>query len=244
MYHDFARIYDRFQDIDYSSFISFYKRVFKRYRVAPETVIDLGCGSGNVTIPLAGSGFNVVGVDISPDMLAIASDKAYGNELDIMFVNADMTEFEYPQGADAVISALDCVNYLSSVSEVKKLFASVYKTLSSGGVFVFDINSEYKLREILGNNTFVYEDDEAYCVWDCGYYPEDGVTAFDLNFFLKDKDGKYERFYEYQEEKLYGADELICAAIECGFKAADAYADLTFEEPYDKTERIFFVLQK
>ena len=83
------------------------------------------------------------------------------------------------------------------------MFKSVYKALNAGGIFIFDINSAHELKEILGNNTFVYEDDEAYCVWDCGYFPEDEIVSFDLNFFIKDKSGMYERYSEYQEERIF-----------------------------------------
>ena len=112
------------------------------------------------------------------------------------------------------------------------------------GIFIFDINSEYKLSNILGNNTFVYQDDEAYCVWECGYFPEDKVTSFELNFFVKDNSGKYDRYFEYQEEKLYSLRELQSIAEEAGFKKTEVFSDLNFEKPKQNSERIFFVLRK
>ena len=228
MYNDFSLIYDRFQEIDYREFINFYIEVFNRNNYEPHSIIDLGCGSGEITVLLGKKGYSVTGIDISSDMLSIAQNKAFDNGVDITFLNQDMTEFSVLDKADAVISSLDCINYLPCLN----------------GIFIFDINSEYKLSNILGNNTFVYQDDEAYCVWECGYFPEDKVTSFELNFFVKDNSGKYDRYFEYQEEKLYSVRELQSIAEEEGFKKTDVFSDLSFEEPKQDSERIFFVLRK
>ena len=244
IYNDFSKIYDRFQEIDYDAFIDFYKALFERIGFNPKTVVDLGCGSGAVTLRLKRAGYDVAGIDISPDMLAIAQNKADEENLDILFLNMDMCEFQLPEPVDCVISALDCVNYLESIADVRAAFEHVCSSLNPGGVFIFDINSEYKLTEILGNNTFVYEDDSAYCVWDCGYFPEDNVVSFDLNFFINDRDGGYSRYKEYQEETVYSIDEITSLLSECGFKNIEVYGNLYFEKPKPDTERIFFVARK
>ncbi len=244
MYDDFAKIYDRFQKIDYGAFVEFYKALFHRAGVTPETVLDLGCGSGAVTLLLAKEGFDVIGVDISPDMLAIARSKADAENLDILFLNMDMCAFEIPEPVDCVVSALDCVNYLEDSDELRAAFECVYGSLKPGGIFIFDINSEYKLREILGNNTFIYEDDSAYCVWDCGYFPDDNVVSFDLNFFVKDRGGGYSRYNEYQEETIFKLGEVAELLKDCGFERIEVFGDLGFEKPNDRTERIFFAARK
>lgn len=244
MYNDFSLIYDRFQEIDYREFINFYKEVFNQNNYEPHSIIDLGCGSGEITVLLSKEGYEITGIDISSDMLSIAQNKAFDNGVDITFLNQDMTEFSVLDKADAVISSLDCINYLPCMNDVKETFSRVYESLKPNGIFIFDINSEYKLSNILGNNTFVYQDDEAYCVWECGYFPEDKVTSFELNFFVKDNSGKYDRYFEYQEEKLYSVRELQSIAEEEGFKKTDVFSDLSFEEPKQDSERIFFVLRK
>ena len=244
MYDDFSKIYDRFHKIDYGAFVEFYKAIFRRAGVNPETVLDLGCGSGAVTLLLAKEGFDVIGVDISPDMLAIARSKAEEEGLDILFLNMDMCAFEIPEPVDCVVSALDCVNYLENSDELRAAFECVYGSLKPGGMFIFDINSEYKLREILGNNTFIYEDASAYCVWDCGYFPDDNVVSFDLNFFVKDRGSGYSRYNEYQEETIFKAGEVAELLKYCGFEHIEFFGDLGFEKPTDNTERIFFAARK
>ena len=215
MYNDFSLIYDRFQEIDYREFINFYIEVFNRNNYEPHSIIDLGCGSGEITVLLGKKGYSVTGIDISSDMLSIAQNKAFDNGVDITFLNQDMTEFSVLDKADAVISSLDCINYLPCLNDVKETFSCVYESLKPNGIFIFDINSEYKLSNILGNNTFV-----------------------------KDNSGKYDRYFEYQEEKLYSVRELQSIAEEEGFKKTDVFSDLSFEEPKQDSERIFFVLRK
>lgn len=244
MYEDFVLIYDKFQEIDYNQFIHFYEEVFNKLGLKPQCILDLGCGSGNITIKLASRGYNVVGIDISDDMLSIAQNKAYEAEYDILFLNQDMRELDYPQKADVVISTLDCINYLTEYEDVKSTFEAVHSSLNDGGIFIFDINSEYKLSNILGNNVFTYEEDEAYCVWDCAYDPKDRICSFALNFFVEDHDGKYNRYFEYQEERAYTIDEITTAAQSVGFEIEMITGDLTFESPNSNTERIIFVLRK
>ena len=244
MYGDFAKIYDRFQKTDYDEFIRFYGSVFERLSFTPRTVVDLGCGSGAVTVPLARAGYEVTGIDISPDMLAIAQNKADKAGLDILFLNMDMRTFALPSPVDCVISALDCVNYLEGLDDAGAAFERVYDSLRDGGVFIFDINSEYKLSEILGNNTFVYEDDSAFCVWDCGYFPDDKVVSFELNFFIKEHQNGYKRYSEYQEETIFSVGELNEHLLERGFSEVSVFGDLTFDEPGPETERLFFVARK
>lgn len=244
MYDDFAKIYDRFQEIDYDAFVKFYREVFRRLGKEPKTVVDLGCGSGAVTLRLCRAGYNTAGIDISPDMLAVAQSKAESEGLDVLLLNMDMCSFKLPEQVDCVVSALDCINYLEGLREVRSAFECVYECLKPGGVFIFDINSEYKLTEVLGSNTFVYEDDTAFCVWDCGCFPEDRVVSFDLNFFIKDKGKGYSRYSEYQEETMFSEHELKELLAACGFKEISTYADLTFDPPGEKSERIFFAAQK
>ncbi len=244
MYGDFAKIYDRLQDIDYNSFVEYYKKVFDKFNLKPELVLDLACGTGNVTIPLAKCGYDMIGVDLSGEMLDIASEKARDENLDILFLNQDMTEFELYGTVDAIVCSLDGVNYLTCDGEVERLFALVKNYLNPNGIFIFDINSEYKLKHILGDNTFVYDEEDVYCVWDNSYDDEDKICGFSLDFFIEKESGTYVRRSEYQEERAYSVDELKNAAEEAGLTFCGAYADRTFDDVKNDTERIFIILKK
>lgn len=244
MYNEFAEIYDRLQDIDYNAFVDYYEAVFDRFGIKPSIVLDLACGTGNITLSMARRGYDMIGVDLSEEMLAIAADKAQSENPDILFLNQDMTEFELYGTVGAAVCALDGVNYLTLDGETERLFALIHNYLDPGGLFIFDINSEYKLRNILGENTFVYDEDGVYCVWNSSFDDEDEICCFNLDFFIEDKSGLYRRAEEYQEERAYSADELTALAEAAGLKVLGVFDGLTFNPTDETSERIFFIIQK
>ena len=244
MYNKFADIYDRLQDIDYGSFINYYEEIFRINGIDPKLMLDLGCGTGSITIPMAKRGYDMIGVDLSSEMLDIAAAKARDAELDILFLNQDMAEFELYGTVDAAVCALDGVNYLTENGDLDKLFALIHNYLNPGGVFIFDINTEYKLKNILGDNTFVYDEDDVYCVWSNSYDEDDKICGFDLDFFTQTENGQYERNSEYQEERAYSVAEIRESAEKNSLRVVGIYADRSFNAPTDTSERIFFVVQK
>ncbi len=244
MYNEFAKIYDRLQEIDYNSFVGYYEEIFKKFNLKPSLVLDLACGTGNVTIPLAERGYDMIGVDLSEEMLGIAADKARAENLDILFLNQDMTEFELYGTVDAAICSLDGVNYLTADGDLNALFALIKNYLNPDGIFVFDINSEYKLKHILGENTFVYDEGDTYCVWSSSYDDEDKICCFNLDFFTETDGGLYRRSEEYQEERAYSVEEIKSEAENAGLEVCGVFNDRTFDDATDTSERIFFVVRK
>ena len=182
MYADFAQIYDELQDIDYNSFAEYYEKLFRHFNIRPKYILDIGCGSGSITIPLARCGYAVTGIDISGEMLALAAEKAENESLDILFLNQDMTELELIDPADAAVCALDGVNYLTNDGDLKRLFTGIARYLNPGGIFIFDLNSEYKMKHVLDENTFVYDEDDAFCVWSSSYDSDNKICSFFLDF--------------------------------------------------------------
>lgn len=243
MYSDFAEIYDKLQDIDYGSFTAYYEQIFKKLGIKPELVLDLACGTGNITIPMAESGYEMIGVDISEEMLGIAADKARAGNLDILFLNQDMTKFELYGTVDAAICALDGVNYLTQDGELLKMLALIKNYLNPGGIFIFDINSGHKLKNILGDNTFVYDEQDIYCVWSNSYDEDERICSFTLDFFKRENGGLYQRFEEYQEERAYSITEIKNAAESVGLTLYGCFDDRSFNTASDTSERIFFVLK-
>lgn len=244
MYNEFAKIYDRLQEIDYNSFIDYYKKIFEKFNLSPSLMLDLGCGTGNITIPLAEHGYDMIGIDLSEEMLGIAADKAREKNLDILFLNQDMTEFELYGTVDAAICSLDGVNYLTNDGDLENLFSLIKNYLNPDGIFIFDINSEYKLKNILGENTFVYDEGDTYCVWSSSYDSEDKICCFSLDFFTQTDNGLYSRGEEYQEERAYSIAEIKYAAENAGLEVCAVFNDRTFDDAHDTSERIFFVVRK
>lgn len=244
MYNKFAEIYDNLQDIDYSSFVAYYEKIFSRFDIKPSLVLDIACGTGSVTIPMSKRGYDMIGVDLSEEMLGIAADKARGENADILFLNQDMTEFELYGTVDAAVCALDGINYLTDDGALGKLFSLIHNYLNPNGIFIFDINTEYKLKNILGGNTFVYDENGIYCVWESFYEDADKICSFCLDFFTENKDGTYSRSEEYQEERAYSIKEICDTANRNQLDILGCFNDRTFDEPTDTSERIFFVLRK
>lgn len=237
MYTDFANIYDRvMRDTPYESWVDYYKAVFQRFCINPSLILDAGCGTGNITIRMAEAGYDMIGLDASVSMLSRAREK----NQDILFLNMDMTDFELYGTVDAIVSALDCVNYITE--DIDKLFRLVYNYLNPGGLFIFDINSEYKLRHLFGNEPIICDTDDIFYVWENEI--EGNLCHFSISFFLEEGDGRYGRCDEYQTQRIYTQEELEAAAKRAGLSVLGVYDNLSFQPPQADSERLFFVVGK
>jgi len=241
--YGFSAVYDKLQDIDYDSFAEYYKKVFEKFKKSPELVLDLGCGTGSITVKMSQMGYDMTGIDLSCEMLNVAREKAEKPGQDILFLNQHMTEFELYGTVDAIISSLDSVNYITEDGGVEQMLKLCNNYLNPGGLLIFDINSEYKLKNILGNNTFVYDEDGAYCVWHNFYDENERICDFELTVFEK-KDGVYRRFDEYQSERAYSVSEIKSFAEKSKLEILGIYNGLSFEKPTEDAERLVFVMQK
>ena len=166
MYRRFADVYDQLvQDIPYKKWADYLQSAFLKFNQKPELILELACGTGNMTIELSKRGFQMIGLDISVDMLSKAYEKALESNQDILFINQDMRNFELHGTVDAVICLLDSLNYMDSIDEVKQVFELVSRYLNPGGLFIFDLNSPYKISKILGNETFYDLSEDIAWVW-------------------------------------------------------------------------------
>ncbi|MBE7033236.1 MAG: class I SAM-dependent methyltransferase [Ruminococcaceae bacterium] len=242
MYNDFAYVYDRLiNDVDYKEWADYYFKIFQRYGLNPKLGLDLGCGTGNLTLELANRGIEMTGVDLSEDMLMVAREKSEGK--DILYLNQDMTEFELYGTVDFIVSSLDCVNYITDKRDLLKVMKLVNNYLDPGGLFIFDINTRYKLENIIGDNTFILEDEDCFCSWQNEYDKKRKLSDFYLTFFLKDGES-YTRFDEQHTERAYEIDEIKSIIENSGMRLLKVYHNLSFENPKKNSERVFFVAQE
>lgn len=244
-YEGFASVYDAFmEEVDYPVWVQFVQTVWERLGKKPESVIELGCGTGNVTIPLASAGYGVVGVDISEEMLAEAQRKAFSQGMTIPFFCQDMVELELEFRADCVLSLCDSLNYLTEDGELLSAFESIRKHLNKKGLFMFDMNTAYKFKEILGNKTYAATTEDAAYFWENTFDEEEQINEYYVNFFKRKKnDDVYERVEEYHYERAYSMEEVKDQLAQSGFQLLHVYDGYRFEEAKEDSQRYFFVAQ-
>jgi len=243
IYNDFADIYDKLMSgVDYDLWRDYIIDIFKKYEKTPEIILDLGCGTGNVTLALADRGFSMIGLDISARMLDIASGKARERGADVLFINQDMRSFELYGTVDAVICTLDGINYLKNVNDLQKVFSLVKLYLNDGGIFIFDINTEHKIKNVVAPNNFVFDSEEIFYTWQnelrgdkCDYI---------LDFFVREGGDKYARFSEIHTQKIFTNSDIKTAAGKSGLTLIDSFDEFTFDAPKPDSERVFYVFIK
>ncbi|HHY64474.1 MAG TPA: class I SAM-dependent methyltransferase [Clostridiaceae bacterium] len=245
MYARLAEVYDRLtHDIDYAGWADYIQSAFRKYSCEPGLILELGCGTGSLAIELSKRGYEMIAVDASADMLGKAYQKALAAGVDILFLNQDMRQFELYGTVDAVLCMLDSINYITSLKDIKKVFSLVHNYLNPGGLFIFDTNSPYKLERILGSEIYYELDDDIAWIWQNTYDSKKRTATFDITFFVKNKDGLYERFDETHKEKAYTREEIECALESSGLKSLGCFGNLNFLEPTPDEERIFYIAQK
>lgn len=239
MYNDFSNYYDEFAyDIPYEKFCDYYKKIFKKYNKTPEIILDMCCGTGTLTHLMA-KDFDMIGVDNSVSMLNIARQKDVNSK--ILYLCQSMTDFELYGTVDCAYSSLDSINYLLEDNKIKKHFDLMHNYLIPSGLYIFDISTAYKLKNILGNNIFSDESENAFFVWQNEY--EDGISNMYLDVFVNDGNGKYNRISEIHTEKAHSITKIKKIATKCGFQVKGVFDNLSFNVAKRNSERVFFVLE-
>ena len=193
-YTGFAEVYDIFMDnVPYKEWAEYLRGILKEYGIVEGLALELGCGTGNLTMRLAEKGYDMIGVDGSAEMLQIALDKKNETGYDILYLLQDMREFELYGTVRAVVSVCDSVNYITEPEELGRVFSLVNNYLDASGIFVFDFNTEYKYREVLGNQTIAEDREESSFIWENYYDEEQRVNEYELTLFIREEDGRYGR---------------------------------------------------
>ena len=242
-YESLAGAYDGLTtDIDYEGILEFLEAILRQSGKAPESVLDLGCGTGSMSVLMAQKGYRVLGVDISEDMLIVASQKAMELENPPFFIRQPMQKLRLPESVDAVFCLLDCINYVTKPQDVRQTMKRVFSSLSDGGVFIFDINTPYKLKNLDGQ-VFLDENDDSYCVWRAEFDEEENCIYYGIDLFRKQ--GKlWQRSFEQHCEYAYEPSELLLWLKEAGFSKVMRFGDCVMTEPKNDEQRIYFAAFK
>lgn len=225
-YSTFATVYDQFMDnVPYKEWTDYVTGILLDYGIEDGLVLDLGCGSGTVTELLADKGYDMIGVDVSEDMLSIANEKRIRSGHDILYLCQDMREFELYGTVRAIVSLCDCLNYILEEQDLFKVFKLVWNYLDYDGIFVFDMNTPYKYETILANNTFAENRDNASFIWENYYDPNTGINEYDLTLYIEEEDGLFARFEEVHEQRSYDISQVRQLLVDAGLEVLKVTGD-------------------
>ncbi len=243
-YGVFAGFYDRLtSNVEYKKRADYFRTLLSAHGVKGGSLLDLACGTGRLLYEMATFGFDVIGVDASAEMLCIAQSHPKAGEVKPLLLCQSMQTLDLYDTVDAVICSLDSINHLTSPQDVKAAFVRVSLFLKPGGVFVFDVNTVYKHRNILANNTFVYDLDELYCVWQNELDTNTDTVEITLDFFEEDG-GAYYRSSESFSERAYSLDQLQKWLEETGLTVTAIYEELTQNPPREDAQKVVFIAVK
>lgn len=242
-YRALAGNYDRLtNDVDYEATVAFYKEILKMERVHPRTAADLACGTGSVAAILARDGLQVIGVDMSEDMLTVAFDKTVDMENRPVFVCQRLQDLHLRRAVDLAVCALDSMDYITDPGDCKKAILRIYKALNPGGIFIFDVNTPQKLRNMDGQ-VFLDEDEDVYCVWRGEFDEQTNICSYGMDLFQRRGDS-WHRSFEEHREYAYSAETLVGFLKEAGFTAVEVYGDRRLEAPNENDQRIYLKARK
>ena len=247
-YESFARVYDLLMDnIPYEEWCEYLAGLLEDQGIREGLVLELGCGTGNMTRLLAEKGYDMIGVDNSVDMLEIAMEKKEEEEQDILYLLQDMREFELYGTVRAAVSVCDSMNYIIEEEDLLEVFRLVNNYLDPGGIFIFDLNTEYKYEKILGDTTIAEDREDASFIWDNYYDPEEKINEYDLALFIPvDKDGEtlYRKYEETHYQKAYSLERVKELLLEAGMEYVAAYDAFTREPVRKDSERIYILARE
>ena len=241
IYSILAPYYDEWNaEIDYAAWANGVEAFFKRYAKGKVSdVLDLACGTGRMTVELAKRGYDMIGIDRSPEMLDIARSAAEqageGISSRILWLMQEMTAFELYGTVDAVVCCLDSVNHLTKRDDLGRCFSLVHNYLNPDGLFLFDVNSKRKFETVYADRTYAYEAPDAFCVWENRYAR--GVSDFRITLFREEGNGKYRRYESVERERMYTLRTLKEELERRGFEWIGAYPAPYAGEPTGDEER-------
>ncbi len=243
-YDIFSGFYDRLTDnVEYEKRADYFCRLLSMCDIKSGILLDLGCGTGSMSVKMADKGYDVIGVDTSIGMLGVAQQKMYESGQKILFLNQPMQNIDLYGTVDCAICVLDGINHLDNSDEVRQTFEKVSLFMNKGGAFAFDVNTIYKHKNVLADNAFIYDFDDLFCAWQNNYNEEDNSVDITLDFF-EEEDGIYYRSGENFSEQAYELEKISEWLEQAGFEIIGVFDDLTTDPVKPCSERAVFLAKK
>lgn len=226
-------------DLDYEKIYKFIREVLGKKSLEPELILEMACGTGGLTEKLARD-YKIHAFDLSDDMLSVCENKIRSKNLKLFKQN--MVGFSAPASYDAIISVGDSLNYVTDEKDFEAAIKSSYDHLKDGGIFIFDLNTEYKFKNI--PPVTVDEVEDVLYLWENIYDEKEKLNTYGVNFFRNIKDNDYKRFYEEHLERAYDLSFVKNLLEKTGFKDIEVYDDYEFKEVRDETSRYTFITRR
>jgi len=238
----FARIYDNIMSsVPYNLWYKYLRELLKSYNKNPRKILDMACGTGNMSLRFAKEGKNLVGIDKSQHMLKVARQKAKKNNYSIKFLQKDIRDFNFPRQFDFIFCIFDSLNYILTIEDMEKVFVNVYTSLKEDGIFIFDLNTINRLMSIEPGTT-VFSDKNYTCFWEDIIDQKQLIWKVKLKIYFDDNESKY--FKEIHRETSYKKDDIARILSDTGFSNIKVYKAFTFDEGRDNDNRLYFIVSK
>ncbi len=243
-YTGFAGVYDLFMDnIPYEEWCSYVCKLLRKNKITDGIVLDLGCGTGVFTRLLSASGYDMIGIDNAPDMLTIAKEQQSESGSDILYLLQDMREFELYGTVAAVVSICDSMNYITDEKDLLQVFKLVNNYLDPGGLFIFDLNTEYKYREVLGDSVIAENREEGSFIWENEYDETTKMNEYALTLFVKENE-LYRKYEELHIQRAYSLETIRSLLAKAGMEFVAVYDAFTEEPMKTDSERIYVLARE
>ncbi len=244
-YESFAKVYDELMDnVPYDKWCRFIKDELAEYGINGGIAVELGCGTGKMMERMAEAGYDMIGIDYSMDMLQIARERSADLPYSLLYLLQDMREFELYGTVAAAFSICDSMNYVTEPDELLEVFRLVNNYLDPDGIFIFDINTEHKYRDSIGDKVIAEDREDVSFIWYNEYDEEDHLNYIDLSVFVQEEDDLFRKYQEEHVQRGYRLDEIKELIEKSGLIFLDAYDDYTKEKATDQSERIVFVVKE
>ena len=244
-YEEFASVYDMFmEEIPYKKWLANITQRLQKEGVHNGLVLELGCGTGTFTELMAGSGYDMIGVDSSMEMLEQALEKKAESGYDILYLQQDMREFELYGTVKAVVSVCDSMNYILTEKDLEQVFACVNNYLDPGGLFLFDLKTIHYFRDVCGDCVLADSREEGSFIWENSWFEEEQINEYDLTLFIREKSGLYRREQELHDQRGYKIDTVRQILMQAGMEWVSALDADTMKEATESSERIYIMARE
>ncbi|MCR6544984.1 class I SAM-dependent DNA methyltransferase [Dehalobacterium formicoaceticum] len=245
IYQSMAAVYDRLMGhVNYQDWVRGLEHQWQKLNIVPHQVLDVGCGTGNLLLPLVQGGYQVIGIDNSPEMLSVCQDRLFEKNLSSLLLEMDIEEIQLPKPVDSAICLCDTLNYLTDESALERGLKNIYHVLKPGGSFIFDLRTPHYYEDILADAEWMQKEEGLYLFWE-NDFSQNPLMNMELTFFIEEKNGLFRKYVEEHQQRCYPMEMMKELMEKMGFKLEAVVSNL-WDRPLnlEQDERMYFICLK